>query len=280
MLVALTIGGLVLAALIGVGMRYATSSGQPESKQAEGADVVRVLGTTSLLAGLLVGFVLAGASSSYVSARNAAKSEADTVDTLYESAEYVKQPYRQRLQGAAVCYARAVAGPGFAAMAHGRESSVPPNWTGTQPGGIRRTLIAMTPSTVGFGDVRSADVARGVLRSERLAQAQATVPGALYALMVALLALALGSIAYSIPRRHNGAELVAVGMVTVVFGIVLLLISNFDHPFSGVLKLKPTAMTRAAQDIGADYVEAFGTQPPCDADGHPAKWLLALRKSS
>ena len=57
MLVALTVVGLVLAVLIGVGLRYATSKG---SDKAEGADVVKVLGSTSLIAGLLVGFVLAG----------------------------------------------------------------------------------------------------------------------------------------------------------------------------------------------------------------------------
>ena len=39
-------------------------------------------------------------------------------------------------------------------------------------------------------------------------------------------------------------------------------------------------MTRTAKDIGADYVEAYGANPPCDADGNPAKWLLALRKDS
>jgi cytochrome bd-type quinol oxidase subunit 2 len=233
-IVGLTIGGLVVAVVLGVALKYATASRHPE-KQTEGADVVKVLGSTSLIAGLLVGFVLAGASSSYTSARNAAKAEADTVDTLFESAEYVKQPFRQRLQGAAVCYARAVAGPGFDAMAHGDESPVPANWTGTQPGGIRRTLINMTPAAVGFGDVRSADVTRGAQRSERLAQAQSTVPNPLYALMVVLLALSLGTLAYSIPRRNNLEELVALGLVTVIFGVVLVLIANFDRPFSGIL---------------------------------------------
>src|ERR1044072_7416579 len=114
-MVALTICGLVLAVVIGVVLRRAGASKDP-GKETEGADVVRVLGSTSLIAGLLVGFVLAGASSSYTSARNAAKAEADTVDTLYESADFVKQPFRRRLQAAAVCYARAVAGPCFDAM--------------------------------------------------------------------------------------------------------------------------------------------------------------------
>ena len=279
MIVALTIAGLIVAVGLGVLLKYVTSARHPD-KQTEGADVLKILGSTSLIAGLLVGFVLSGSSSSYTSARNAAKAEADAVDTLYEASEYVKPPFRRRLQGAAVCYARAVAGPGFDAMAHGKESSVPTNWTGTQPGGIRRVLITMTPAATGFGEIRSIDVTRSSLRSERLAQAQSTVPDALYVLMVVLLAVALGSIAYSIPRRENGAELVALGLVTAIFAVVLLLIANFDRPFSGILKLEPAAMTRTANDIAGDYREAYGANPPCDADGNPAKWLLALRKDA
>jgi hypothetical protein len=213
--------------------------------------------------------VLSGASSSYTSARNAIKAEADTVDALYEAADFVKQPYREDLQAAAVCYARAVAGPGFDAMADGEDSAVPSNWTGTKPAGIRHALIEMTPAAVGFGEVRSLDVTRSSQRSERVAQAQPTVPTPLYVLMVVLLALSLATLAYSVPRRNNREELVALGLVTVIFATVLLLIANFDRPFSGVLKLAPTAMLRTAEDIDADYEETYRIKPPCDAHGGP-----------
>src|SRR5436309_5343011 len=104
------IGGLVLAIVVGLTLNYLAGA-REDAAQKEDVDVVKVLGATSLLAGLLVAFVLAGASSSYVVARGAVKAEADTVGTLFEAADYVKEPFRRRLQGAAVCYARAVAGP-------------------------------------------------------------------------------------------------------------------------------------------------------------------------
>ncbi len=65
---ALTVGGLVLAVAIGLARKFASASRHPD-KHREGADAVKVLGTTSLIAGLLVGFVLSGLSSSYTSAR-------------------------------------------------------------------------------------------------------------------------------------------------------------------------------------------------------------------
>jgi hypothetical protein len=278
-LVALMVGGLVLAALIGLGLNYATGA-KDDTARREGADVVRVLGTTSLLAGLLASFVLSGASSSYTAARGAAKAESDTVDTLFEAADYVKQPFRQRLQGAVVCYARAVAGPEWDAMAKGQGSPVPSNWTGIQPGGIRSTLIQMTPSATGFGLVQSADVTRGNQRSERLSQAKPSVPPVLYGLMVFLLGLTLATVAYSLPRSRNGTEITALVLVTAVFGVVLFLIADFDAPFKGVLELKPTAMGSVEQDDAADFTSLYGAHAlPCDANGNPAAYILKLRKA-
>lgn len=273
-MVGLMIAGLAVAVVVGLALNYAAGG----KDATEGADVVRVLGTTSLLAGLLVAFVLSGASSSYTAARAAAKQESDTVNTLFEAADYTKAPFRQRLQAAAVCYSRAVAGPEWAAMAHGNSSPVPSNWTGIQPGGIRATLIGMTPTATGFGYVQSADVTRANLRSERLAQAKPSVPNVLYALMVFLLGVTLATIAYAIPRSKNGTEILALALVTAVFGIVLFLIADFDQPFRGVLKLEPTGMRAVERDAGRDYQAVYGTAPPCDAKGNPAPYLIRLRK--
>jgi len=38
---------------------------------------------------------------------------------------------------------------------------------------------------------------------------------------------------------------------------VLLLISNLDRPFSGLLALKPSAMQNTEQDIREDYAAAY-----------------------
>jgi cytochrome bd-type quinol oxidase subunit 2 len=278
-LVVLMIGGLVLAVVIGLVANYATG-GKDDAARSSGADVVKVLGTTSLLAGLLVAFVLSGASSSYTAARTAAKAESDTVDTMFESADYVAQPFRQRLQGAIVCYARAVSGPEWQAMSKGNGSSVPSNWTGIQPGGIRSTLIEMTPSAVGFGLVQSADVTRGNQRSERLAQAKPSVPPVLYGLMIFLLGVTLATVAYSIPRSRNGTEATALVLVTAVFAVVLFLIADFDAPFRGILKIKPTAMQSVERDDAAAFADTYGRAAlPCDTNGNPAAYILKLRKT-
>ena len=111
--------------------------------------------------------MLAGASETYAGARDAAKSEADTVDSLYESAEYMDMPGKQTVQAAAVCYALAVVGPEWDAMAKGEGSPVPSNWTGGGPLGIRRVLITIGVDAQAFDLIQAGDQARGELRSER-----------------------------------------------------------------------------------------------------------------
>ena len=87
--------------------------------------------------------------------------------------------------------------------------------------------------------------------------------------MVILIGLSLAGLAYSIPRRKNKAHIAALGMVTLLFALVLLMIYNFDRPFSSVLALQPSAMESTAEDITADYEEAYQTPLPCDDQGAP-----------
>lgn len=141
---------LILAAAVCVGLAVCIV-GKRHGDKEDGKSALDVLGATSLLAALLVAIVLSDAGTSYSAARSAAKAEADTVDNLYESAEYVEMPARQAIQGAALCYARTVIGPEWDAMARGNTSSVLSKWTGTRPGGLRGTLIDMTPERRDLG---------------------------------------------------------------------------------------------------------------------------------
>ncbi len=256
---------IVLSAGIGLAVNLFGHKGDPN----EGSSVVQILGGTGLLAAFLLGIVLSGAGSSYASADKASKSEADAIDTLFESAAYTEMPFRQKIQAAAACYARAIVGPEFKSLASGKTSPVPSNWTGTRPGGIRATLLEMTPDATGFGLIQSTDAQRGNLRSERQVQSNPTVPIAIIWFMVVLIALSLGGLAYSIPRTGNKAQLLAVVVVLITFIGAMALIYNLDRPFSGVLAQKPTAMAIVVEDTVADYLEDYKTPLPCDEEGVP-----------
>lgn len=263
---------LVIGASVGLGLAanfLFRKKEKSDDVDKQGASVRDVLGATALLAALLIAIVLSGASSSYSSARTAAVQEANALDNLYESAEYVAQPARQDIHSAVVCYARAVMGPEWEAMADGERSSVPNNWTGLGSHGLRNTLLKMTPEAQGFTMVAAADQKRGDLRSERLIQARPTVPAVLSWLMLILVGLSLGGLAYSIPRKESTPQRIALVAVAALFCFVLALIHNFDRPFSGVLALEPVALQNTAADIGEDYANSYDAEPPCDERGQP-----------
>jgi hypothetical protein len=264
----LTIVVLLVAVIIGVGVNYLVGM-MSEKEPTEGAPTTSVLASTALLSAFVVALVLSGTASSYSAAGKASKSEADVVDNLYEAAEYIDQPHRQAIQAASVCYARAVVNFEWPELAKGDRSTVPNNWTGTGPHGIRKSLIEMGTTAKGFSLVQSADARRGELRNERVVQANPTVPEVLYWLMVILVAISLGSLAYSIPRAKNTGQIAALVLVTVLFLATILLLRNLDRPFSYVLAQKPTDMRTTAQDIGEDYVDAYGDTLPCDDRGQP-----------
>ena len=60
----------------------------------------------------------------------------------------------------------------------------------------------------------------------------------------------------------------------VLAGVVVLcslaLIRSLDRPFSGVLKIDPTALSVTAADIGEDFANDHGAKRlPCNARGEP-----------
>lgn len=261
---------LVIAVVIGLAAKLYFGR-NVETDPDDQASVPDLLRATALVGGLMLAIVISGSGASYTGARTAAKTEADAVDTLYESAEYADMPFRQNLHAGAVCYARAVVGPEWKTLAKGDRSPVPNNWTSSRPGGFRATLIEMTPKAQGFSLVQSADARRGDLRAERVTQANPTVPSPIILLMAVLISLSLGGLAYSVPRSGNAAHLVATAVVTLTFVVAMFLIYNLDRPFSGVLALKPTAMQAVEKDISEEYADAYKTELPCDETGTPRR---------
>ncbi|MFD6371945.1 hypothetical protein ACFWGM_33635, partial [Streptomyces roseolus] len=117
---------VIIAAALAVGLfanqvrrrRRAADGGDGE--EASVSDLVSPLET---LAVLLVAFVIVLAAESYGAASTAVEAEAGRVDQLYEVADYAPEPQRERLQAAAVCYARAIQAVEWPLMADGGEKS-------------------------------------------------------------------------------------------------------------------------------------------------------------
>ncbi len=229
-------------------------------------------GPAATLLALLIAFVLAGAAQSYQSAKTAAQEEAATVDHIFETADYLKEPHRERMQRAAVCYARSVIGPEWKTMAEdGSSSPAPGNWTGSQDNGIRSTLMALGTGHTMFSALRSADEARSNARGSRLTEAVPSIPGLVLAFMVAVMAVMIVFLTVASPRAspfHMAATVISA--LTLTFAIAL--IHTLDRPFGGAIKIDPVQMQITEQADAAEFADRYGAaRIGCDRNGKPTR---------
>lgn len=88
--------------------------------------------------------------------------------------------------------------------------------------------------------------------------------------MLILVFLSVITLAFFIPRRRNTAQRIAVLVPAVLFICALALVNELDRPFSGLVKIEPTAMSITADDITADFLEEYGgNRLPCNERGEP-----------
>ena len=144
------------------------------------------------------------------------------------------------------------------------------NWTGTGPHGMRLKFQRMGTDHPMFGRLTGLDSERGDTRRQRLALAQPQVPKIISTFMLVLVFLTILALAFFIPRVDNTAHRVALIVACAVLVLALGLIRSLDRPYSGVLKIEPTAMAITVADITEDFVDEYGSKRlPCNARGEP-----------
>lgn len=212
----------------------------------------------------VLAFVLVTASTSNGKADEAARNEAGVVDHMFEVADYAPAVQRQRLQADVVCYARAVRAHEWPAMADGHGASEPSTWTTD----FRVGLKQMGTDAPAFGMLVAADKERSAARQTRIAESTPAIPNAVYWLMLAALAFLVVTLALCLPRQNTLLVTGGLIVLTALLTTVLLVIRDVERPFSGAIRIAPTAISGVETDITEDYTTAYGRDRlPCDAHG-------------
>jgi hypothetical protein len=254
-------GALGLLAQRRLARRVVTES----QDSAEGIPLTDLLAPVRILVALVLAFVLVQTFSSYEDASDAADDEASAVSTEAVAAALLPSPTGPQLVGLLRCYARAVAGPGWASLEVSRQTSsissdadarVAAAVARAQQAGISETLVP---------EVVAAERARAEERRVRLAEAAPSVPAIVTALLIGCVAITVASTAAFAGRRiRPSLRWTLLGLTTLIFTASLLVILDLDRPFGGVARIEPTAMRAVEEQIGAT---AFGADPPCDLSG-------------
>lgn len=220
------------------------------------------------LAVLILAFVLVGAAESYSEAEDAAAVEASTVDHLFETAEYAPLEYREPMQAATVCYARAVHHHSWTAMENGTDSSVPSIWTTDLRTHFTKMVADPNANDTVFEMLVATDKERSEARQSRINESTPAIPNIVYWFMALTLAVTIAAYAYSVRMGVRHGHTVGVAVLAVLFVSSLLLIADVDSPFSGPIRIEPANMIFTEQDITEDFAEAYGQEKlPCDSNG-------------
>jgi Protein of unknown function (DUF4239) len=266
---ALVIIVVVLSGALGLlaQRRLATRVRTESQDSAEGIPLTDLLAPVRILVALVLAFVLFQTFSSYEDASDAANDEASAVSTEAVAAALLPPPTGPRLVALLRCYARAVAGPGWASLEATRHTSsissdadarVAAAVAQAQQAGGGETLVA---------EVVAAERGRAAARRVRLAEAEPSVPAIVTALLIGCVAITVASTAAFADRRiRPSLRWTLLGVTTLIFTASLLVILDLDRPFGGVARIDPTAMRAVEEQIGTT---SFGANPPCDVSGAP-----------
>ncbi len=218
---------------------------------------------------LLLAFTLVTVYQSFLRGATAAADEARKVDYQFEMGQLLKEPERQQIMSAMVCYASAVASYEWATMEQGRTAPEVSPWTRQIRAGVATMVQRDDVASSVMGSLLTADRDRGEARSRRLTEAQPSVPTELKALLVltasiGILVLATFTLG-SVNRRVQIGVLTALSSVFILF---LAAITDLDKPYDGLIATEPTDITRVAGDLREDYLEEYPSVPlPCDETG-------------
>ncbi|MFF0433319.1 hypothetical protein ACFYU9_13965 [Streptomyces sp. NPDC004327] len=229
-----------------------------------GMAVKDMVGPLLTMTVLLLSFVLVTANSSYGKAEVASRGEARALDQLVESAEYAPAVQRARIQAGAVCYARAVREQEWPAMSDGHGSPAPSVWSAD----FRQTFHSLQGTPV-FGMLVAADNKRSDERDERLTQASASIPSAIFYFLLATLVITVMALGICLPRKNNRGQLITLTVITALLTTMLVIIRDVDRPFGGIINVEPTAITEVERQATRDFLAHHPTTPlPCDAKGN------------
>ncbi|MGW2586644.1 bestrophin-like domain [Streptomyces virginiae] len=244
--------------------------GRMLGEDATGLSVSDLAAPVTMLTIVILAFTLVSASSSYGKAGEAARLEAGAMEHTYQVIEYAPSKQRQRLKADIVCYARAVRSLEWPAMAKSHSSDVPSAWSAD----LHTTLMETRGDFPSFGPLVTTNNERSLARLTRLAESGTSVPPPIMYFLVGTLAVTVMTLAFLLPKKKKRVEATVLLVLTALFLGTLVIIQDAQYPFSGAIKLEPTAINRVEDVLTQDFQADYGPgRLPCDSKGRSARPL-------
>jgi hypothetical protein len=231
-----------------------------------GAGIFAFLGTAFAV---LLAFVVLEAFESFNNAKSGAENEAITVVQMSRTAEFFPANEREPLEGALICYGRAVVHDEWPAMKEGDRSPVVQDWVNSVGDGLHDLNPVTKAQEAAFLQLLQQEDQRSDSRRERLSEANRVLPAPAWFVLGLGALVTVGFAFFFADRREHfivQGSLMAAITALVVGG--LLLVWFLDHPYEDRTgSIKPDEMERQLVIIED---EQQSVPPPCDERGNPA----------
>jgi hypothetical protein len=260
---------VAVAATVAVGLMYTVrrrSSVDHFFIEVErGAGIFAFLGTAFAV---LLAFVVLEAFASFNDAKTGGEEEAITVVQISRTAEFFPAAQREPLEGALICYGRAVIHDEWPAMKEGDRSPVVQDWVNSLGDGLHSLQPETKSQEAAFLQLLDQEDQRSEARRARLSEANRALPAPVWFILILGALVTVGFALFFADRREHfivQGSLIATIAALVVAG--LMLIWFLDHPYenrSG--SIKPDEMERQLVIVEG---EQQSVTPPCDEQGNP-----------
>ena len=201
--------------------------------------------------GILIGFTAFLVWQQYTTAHVTTQREASELAAIYWHAEELPESERQQVQDLARSYARVVIEEEWPLMGQGQESSKA--WDTIDK--LRRTIDGFEPSTSSEETLhdRQVTLVDEVLndRRLRLLQSREGLPPILWIVLLSGTVLLVGY-TYFFGLEDFRAHLMMVGMLTALIVGVLFTIKSLEYPFSGDIRVEPSALELVLNRFNGD----------------------------
>jgi hypothetical protein len=262
----LLIGSAGIAVVVMLAVRRAS----PQGLFHDAVPAAAVFSVLGVAFAVILAFVLFLGFESYIRANEGASREAVAVTQLARVSRLFPEAEGDALRDDLGCYARAVIFDEWPRMRDGGESEVVLEWLAGIETTIEEMPIEDAVSEVALGHWLEEMAVRREGRRTRLAESEATVPGAVWSMLILGAGLTVAFVIVFADRRERWwTQAAMVGSITALIVSGLLVISFLDSPYQqDGAYIAPAEMATSARMI-EDQVAAAGAQLPCDTEGRP-----------
>jgi hypothetical protein len=229
-----------------------------------------VFGVLGVALAVILAFVMFLGFESYLRASEGASREAVAVTQLARVTRLFPDAQTEELRNGLGCYARAVISDEWPLMRQGRESDLVIGWLARLETTIDEMPIDDAETQIVLGHWLDEMAVRREGRRARLAESPATVPAAVWSMLMLGAGLTIAYVVVFADRRERWwTQTVMVGSITALIVSGLLVIGFLDRPYEeDGAYIAPTEMETTARQI-EDDVARSGGELPCDAEGRP-----------